>query len=286
MRWVVTGARGMLGAEVVELLAGREQDDVVALSRDQLDVTDRDASLLALRGADVVVNCAAFTAVDDAESDEARAAEVNSLAPGLIAAAAREVGARLVHVSTDYVFGASDPADGPIPTTAPTDPRSVYGRTKDLGERAVRAEHEDHLIVRTAWLYGRNGRCFPRTIAALAAQRERVDVVDDQVGQPTWAKDLALLLLRLVDAGVPSGTYHGTASGSTTWYGLAREVLGSAHLPVERLHPCASGAFPRPAPRPVWSVLAHDDLEKVGVAPIGDWLERWRVAADEVLAGP
>ncbi|RXR26714.1 dTDP-4-dehydrorhamnose reductase [Oerskovia turbata] len=286
MRWVVTGAGGMLGAEVVELLAAREQDVVVALSRDRLDVTDPDAVLLALRGADVVVNCAAFTAVDDAESDEACAAEVNSLAPRLLAAAAREVGARLVHVSTDYVFGASDPSDGPIPTSAPTAPRSAYGRTKEAGERAVRAELEDHLIVRTAWLYGAKGGCFPRTIAALAAQREHVDVVDDQVGQPTWAKDLAELLVRLVDAGVPPGTYHGTASGKASWFEFAREVVRSAHLPAERVGPCASTAFPRPAPRPAWSVLAHDALRRAGVAPIGDWRERWRAAADEVLSGP
>ncbi|MBE7699525.1 dTDP-4-dehydrorhamnose reductase [Oerskovia sp. Sa1BUA8] len=283
MRWVVTGARGMLGAELVGRLAGREEDDVVAYTRDELDVTDAAAVLRASQGADVIVNCAAYTAVDAAETDEARAADVNATAPGVLAAAAREVGARLVHVSTDYVFGASTREDGPIPTTAPTAPRSAYGRTKEQGERAVRAAHDDHLIVRTGWLYGRHGRCFPRTIAALAADREHVDVVDDQVGQPTWTRDLADLVVRLVDAGAPSGTYHGTSSGKASWFEFAAEVARSAGLPDGRVRPCTSGEFPRPAARPAWSVLAHDDLERSGIAPIADWRDRWRVAAAEVL---
>lgn len=284
MRWVVTGAAGMLGTEIMERLAGRAQDEVVGASRGLLDVTDAASVSRVLRGADVVVNCAAYTRVDDAESDETAAAAVNTLAPRLLAAASREAGARLVHVSTDYVFGESDPADGPIPTTAPTAPRSVYGRTKALGERAVRDELDDHLIVRTAWLYGRHGRCFPRSIAALVERQEGVDVVDDQVGQPTWARDLADLIVRLVDGSAPAGTYHGTSSGAGSWYEFAREVARSARLPEDRIRPCGSAAFPRPAPRPGWSVLAHDGLDRSGITPIGDWRERWRAAATEVLA--
>jgi len=273
----------MLGTEVVELLTERGDDAVVACSREQLDVTDAAAVVRAAQGADVIVNCAAYTAVDAAQTDVARASEVNALAPGILAAAAREVGARLVHVSTDYVFGASSRQDGPIAATAATSPRSAYGETKELGERAVRAEHDDHLIVRTGWLYGQHGRCFPRTIAALAADREHVDVVDDQVGQPTWARDLADLLVRLVEARAAGGTYHGTSGGKASWYEFAAEVVLSAGLPDGRVRPCRSSEFPRPAPRPAWSVLAHDDLDRVGVAPIADWRDRWRVAARDVL---
>jgi dTDP-4-dehydrorhamnose reductase len=186
-----------------------------------------------------------------------------------------------VHVSTDYVFDGA--ATDPYAEDAPVSPRSAYGRTKAAGEWAVRAEAPDHLIVRTAWLYGARGPCFPKTMARLAAERERLTVVDDQVGQPTWTRDLADLMVRLVDAGSPAGTYHGTSSGRTSWFGFTQRIVASAGLdtPVE---PTTSEAFVRPAPRPAYSVLGHDALHAAGVAPIGDWAERWDAAAGEVLA--
>lgn len=282
MRWVVVGARGMLGSDVVDLLtrAGR---DVRGLDRAALDVTDPAAADDALAGADVVVNATAWTAVDAAEAEEASAFAVNAVGAANVARAARAHGAALVQVSTDYVFDGD--AREPYAEDAPVAPRSAYGRTKAAGEWAVRAEHPDALVVRTAWLYGAGGACFPRTIARVAAERGGADVVDDQVGQPTWTRDVADLLVRLVDAQAPAGTYHATSSGAASWFAFAQHVVAAAGLDPEVVRPTTSAAFVRPAPRPAWSVLGHDALRRAGVEPIGDWAQRWSVAAAEVLAG-
>jgi dTDP-4-dehydrorhamnose reductase len=187
-----------------------------------------------------------------------------------------------VHISTDYVFDGH--ASSPYAEDAALDPRSAYGRTKAAGEWAVRAECPDHLLVRTAWLYGAHGGCFPKTIARVARDRGGLDVVDDQVGQPTWTRDLADLVLRLVAAQAPAGTYHGTSSGEVSWHGFARAVVASAGLDAGIVAPTTSEAFVRPAPRPAYSVLGHDALRAAGVEPIGDWAQRWAQAADGVLA--
>lgn len=285
MRWLIAGAGGMLGHDLVALLTD-VGETVTPLGRAELDVTDAVATVDAARGHDVVVNCAAYTAVDAAETDEALAFDVNARGAANLARAARSAGARVVHVSTDYVFdgagGARDPE--PYPEDAPLSPRSAYGRTKVAGEWAVRAECADHLIVRTAWLYGRHGACFPKTIARLAAERGSVDVVTDEVGQPTWTADLADLLHRLVLAGVPAGIYHGTSSGHVSWHGFARAVVASAGMDPAIVGTTTSAAFARPAPRPAWSVLGHERLRAVGVDPIGDWRARWAAAAPQVLA--
>lgn len=281
MRWLVTGAGGMLGADAVDLL--RERDEkVTGLARVDLDITDADAVRAAVAGHDVVLNCAGWTAVDDAEEHEAEAFEANALGPARLARAAREVGARLVQPSTDYVFDGT--ARAPYGVDAPVRPRSAYGRSKAAGEWAVRAElPEDHLVVRTAWLYGARGRCFPRTIAAVAIEKGAVSVVDDQLGQPTWTRDVADLVHRLVTADAPAGTYHATSSGQASWFELAQEVCAAAGLGREVVSPTTSAAYPRPAARPAYSVLDHAESMRVGVAPIGDWRERWHVAAAEVL---
>lgn len=280
MRWVLTGGGGMFATDMARVLevAG---EDVRVLTRADLDVLDADACRTAVRGADVVVNAAAWTAVDDAETREADAFAVNAVGPANLGRAAHEAGARIVHVSTDYVFDGT--ATSPYAEDAPVAPRSAYGRTKAAGEWAVRAEAPDHLVVRTAWLYGAAGPCFPKTMARLAADRPELSVVDDQVGQPTWTVDLADLVLRLVVAGAPSGTYHGTSTGSVSWFGFTRAILdatGSTALLV----PTTSDAFVRPAPRPAYSVLGHEALRAAGVEPIGDWAQRWSAAAAEVLA--
>jgi dTDP-4-dehydrorhamnose reductase len=280
VRWLVTGASGMLGQDVVRRLRARG-DEVTPAGRDSADVTDPVAIASVVDGHDVVVNCAAYTAVDAAETHEPDAFAVNAVGAAVLARAASRAGARLVHVSTDYVFDGA--ATSPYAEDAPVAPRSAYGRTKAAGEWAVRAEAADHLVVRTAWLYGAGGPCFPKTIARVAAERGGLDVVDDQVGQPTWTDDLAGLLLRLVDAGVPAGTYHGTSSGAVSWHGFARRVVESAGLDPAIVRPTGSAAFVRPAPRPAFSVLGHDALLAVGVEPIGQWDERWRLAADGVL---
>lgn len=271
----------MLGQDVVQRLrtAGH---DVTAADRSALDVTAAAAVDQAVAGHDVVVNCAAWTAVDDAETREADAFAINATGAALVARAATGHGARVVQISTDYVFEGG--ASRPYAEDAPLAPRSAYGRTKAAGEWAVRAEAPDHLVVRTAWLYGAGGPCFPKTIARVAAQRGRLDVVDDQVGQPTWTEDLADLVVRLVEAGAPSGTYHGTSSGQTSWHGFAQDVVGAAGLDPAIVGSTTSEAFVRPAPRPAYSVLGHDALRRVGVEPIGDWKDRWAVAGARVLA--
>lgn len=280
MRWLVTGAAGMLGTDLVRLLevAGH---DVRAVDLPELDITAPAAVAAEVRDVDVVVNCAAYTAVDNAETDEALAFRINAVGPQLLARAARAAGARIVQLSTDYVFDGA--ADAPYPADAPLAPRSAYGRTKAAGEWAVRAEAPDHLILRTAWLYGAHGGNFPKTIARIAAERESLTVVDDQVGQPTWTRDVADLAVRLVEVGAPAGTYHATSSGQSSWCDFARAVVATAGLNPDKVHPTTSDAYVRPAPRPAWSVLGHAELEALGVAPIGPWQERWAVAGRTVL---
>lgn len=279
-RWLVVGAAGMLGQDLVAAAASAGAD-VVGLGRADLDVTDAAATATAANGFDVVVNCAAWTAVDAAEEHEPAAFAVNAVGAANVARAAARAGARVVHVSTDYVFDGRGTT--PYAEDAPVAPRSAYGRTKAAGEWAVRAEAADHLVVRTAWLYGAGGPCFPRTMARLSAEREILAVVEDQVGQPTWTVDLADLLVRLVAAGAPAGTYHGTSSGSASWFEFTQRIVASAKLNVH-VEPTTSDAFVRPAPRPGYSVLGHDALVAAGVAPIGDWAQRWEAAAAVVLA--
>lgn len=281
MRWVVTGAAGMLGVDMVEVLRGAGHD-VVGLDRDELDITDPRAVDDRLPEADVVVNCAAWTAVDDAESREADAFRVNAVGPANLARAARRAGARMVQFSTDYVFDGA--ATAPYPADAPIAPRSAYGRTKAAGEWAVRAEAPDSLVLRTAWLYGAGGGCFPKTMARLARDRDALTVVDDQVGQPTWTYDVARLALALVDAGAAGGTYHATSSGETSWFGFARAVVASAGRPADMVAPTTSAAFASVAPRPAYSVLEHGTVRAAGVEPIGDWAARWAEASAAVLA--
>lgn len=281
MRWLVVGAYGMLGQDLLAVL-GERGETAVGVDRDVLDITDPAATSAYVTGYDVVVNCAAYTAVDAAETDEATAFAVNAVGPGNLARATAASGARLVQISTDYVFDGV--AGEPYAEDAPPAPRSAYGRTKLAGEWAVRAGTADHLVVRTAWLYGAKGACFPKTITKVARERGGLDVVDDQVGQPTWTVDLADLVVRLVEAEVPSGTYHGTSGGSTSWHGFAAAAVAAAGMDAAIVRPTTSEAFVRPAPRPAFSVLGHDALERVGVAPIGDWAQRWAAAADDVLA--
>ena len=187
-----------------------------------------------------------------------------------------------MQVSTDYVFAGD--AGSPYDEEAEPAPRSAYGRSKAAGEQAVRAEAPDrHHVVRTAWLYGAHGHCFPRTVTALARETGLVDVVDDQWGQPTWASDVADLVVRLVESDAPPGTWHATSSGETTWAGFAREVMASAGLSSDVVRPVHSGAYPRAATRPAYSVLGHSRLAEYGIEPIGPWQERWAAAASDVL---
>ena len=285
-RWLVTGAAGMLGLDlqVTLALAGVDEKEVTALTRSDLDITDPDAVRDAVRGHDVVVNCAAYTAVDDAESREGEAFAVNALGAGNVADACRTNGARLVHLSTDYVFAGD--ATEPYAEDAPLGPLSAYGRTKAAGEWAVEARCPQSWIVRTAWLYGAGGPNFVRTMARLADRHETLDVVDDQTGQPTWTMDVARAILRLVDEAAPFGVWHATSQGETTKYGLTREIFRGLGLDPERVRPTTSDAFPLPAPRPAYSVLGHDAWRMARIAPLPHWQESLSTSLAEVVAEP
>ncbi|WP_084964921.1 dTDP-4-dehydrorhamnose reductase [Thermoactinospora rubra] len=276
-RWLIMGAGGMLATDLVARLEAEAPDEVVALARAALDVRDGAAVRRAVRDVkpDVVVNCAAWNLVDDAESREEEATAVNGHAVCLLAAACGEAGARLVHLSTDYVFAGE--ASSPYAEDAPTSPLNAYGRGKLAGERAVLEQLPlTGYVVRTAWLYGAHGRNFVRTMARLAEERDTVDVVDDQRGQPTWTADLAEQLLRLVRSEAPAGVYHGTNSGEATWYELAREVFARLGHDPSRVRPVPTAAFPRPARRPSYSVLGHARWAAAGLPPMRPWREALR----------
>jgi dTDP-4-dehydrorhamnose reductase len=283
LRWVVTGAGGLLGRDVVESLRGNGSADVIGLDRGALDVSDAAACARAVVGADVVVNCAAYTAVDAAETHPAAAFAVNAEGVAHLAAAAEAVGARFVHVSTDYVF--DGPATTPYRVDDVAEPTSVYGRSKLAGERAVAALGSAALVLRTAWLYGRHGNCFPRTMVRLARERGELSVVDDQVGSPTWSVDVARVVRDLVLAAAPAGTYHATSAERTSWWGFARAVLESAGLGDVPVRAVSSAEFPTAARRPGFSVLDTASLARVGVEAPGNWWQRWAVASGAVLRG-
>ncbi|KNX39158.1 dTDP-4-dehydrorhamnose reductase [Luteipulveratus halotolerans] len=250
---------------------------VTAAGRADLDITDAAACERAVARHDVVVNLAAWTAVDDAESHEREAFAANAFGAANLARASSAADARMVQLSTDYVFDGD--AMAPYAEDSPTGPRSAYGRTKLAGEWAVRTLCPDSWVVRTAWLYGAGGRSFVGTMARLASGDGPVDVVDDQRGQPTWTGDLADQLVRLIASQAPFGTYHGTASGDASWYDLARAVFAGLGHDVARVRPTTSAAFVRPAPRPAYSVLGHDRWARAGLPTLRDW----RTALDEAL---
>jgi dTDP-4-dehydrorhamnose reductase len=270
-RWLISGAGGMLGTDLAAALASHGEP-VTGMDRASLDVTDAAAvtDAVARCRPDVVVNCAAWTAVDDAEASEEQALAVNSGGAANLAAACAGLGTRMIQVSTDYVFAgnAGRPyAEGDVPA-----PSTAYGRTKLAGERAVLSRLPGAgYVVRTAWLYGAHGPNFVRTMIRLEGQRPTVDVVDDQLGQPTWTADVARQVIALVHAAAAPGVYHATSSGQTTWYGLAREVFALLGADPSRVRPIPSSALPRPAPRPAYSVLGHDSWGGPGIPPIGEW---------------
>ncbi|MBG0563942.1 dTDP-4-dehydrorhamnose reductase [Actinoplanes aureus] len=268
MRWLITGAGGMLGRDLSTVLAEHGATDVVAATRADLDITDPVEVRDAVAGADIVLNAAAWTNVDGAETDESAATAINGHAVRLLAHTA---GKRLIHVSTDYVFDGT--ATAPIPEDTPHAPINAYGRGKAVGEQAVLAT--GGYVVRTAWLYGEHGPNFVRTMLRLAADRDTVDVVDDQQGPPTWSYALAHQLVALAraaaDGRAAPGAYHGTAAGSTTWYGLARAVFAEAGLDPGRVRPTTSDRFPRPARRPSYSVLSHARWAGTGIPTLPHW---------------
>lgn len=252
MRWLVTGAGGMLGVDMVDVL-NSSGHDVVGMSRAELDIRDAGACMRAVGGFDVVVNTAAWTDVDGAEADEAGAFSVNAVGAANVARACASRSALLVHVSTDYVFDGR--ATTPYRVDSPMSPINAYGRSKAAGEWAVRSLCPGVHVVRTSWLYGEHGANFVRTMLRLASERDAIDVVDDQRGQPTWTRDLAALVRDLVTEAALPGVRHGTAAGVATWYDLAREVFALSGFEPDRIRRTTTQHMVRPAPRPAYTVL-------------------------------
>lgn len=283
-RWLVTGAGGMLGRDVLAELAADPDAVVTGVGRDQLDLTRPAAVHAAVAGHHVVVDCAAWPDVDRAAEAEAAAAAANGPGVRHLARACAGSGTILLHVSTDDVF--SGDTGEPYPEDAPTRPVDAHGRDTVAGEQAV-AEllPRSGYVVRTAWLYGAHGPNFVGTMLELAARRATLDVVADQYGRPTWSRALARQLAALGRAALagraPAGVYHGTAAGRTTWYGLARETFRLSGLDPERIRPVGSAVFPRPATRPAFGVLGeHGSWSRTGLVPLPPWDAQLAAALD------
>ena len=267
-RIAVVGAQGMLGRDLVERLA--KEYDVVGLSRSQLNITDAQSVKAVITGFDVVVNAAAYTAVDDAETHSEEAFAINAHGAQNLATRCRIANTRLIHVSTDYVFDGTETV--PYAEDAPTNPQSVYGASKLAGEEAVMAENPDSsLIVRTSWLYGLHGISFPRSILQAGLTRDYLDVVNDQWGQPTWTVDVAEMIAQLVKAEIGAGVFHATNAGATTWHAFATALFDLAGWETARVRETTSAAFTRPAARPAWSVLGHDGWTDRGLPTPRPW---------------
>jgi dTDP-4-dehydrorhamnose reductase len=268
--WLVTGAAGQLGSDVVDVLRAYGEE-VAAYDRKGLNITDRVMVRATMRMVEpsIVVNCAAYTAVDDAEANEDSALEINAHGPAILGEECARTGARLIHVSTDYVFAGD--AQTPYDEKTRPAPRTAYGRTKAAGEQAVLTSGADAYVVRTAWLYGQVGGNFVKTMAQLAQTRETVNVVDDQVGAPTWTLHLARALVALGIADVAPGIWHCTNAGEASWYIFARAIFAEMGLDPARVHPTTSEEFIRPAPRPAYSVLSTEKWQRAGLPELPHW---------------
>ena len=278
---LLTGADGQVGLELARLLAA--SGDVVAATRRTLDLADPDAIVAVVRRIkpSLIVNAAAYTAVDRAESEAELARAVNARAPRILAEEAKRASAVLVHYSTDYVFDGKRTT--PYTEDAPTAPLNVYGQTKLEGEHAIAAVGARAIVLRTSWVYGLSGRNFLLTMRKLAAEREELRIVSDQIGVPNWSRTLAASTARMVDAGLDalgerSGLYHLSCSGETSWYEFARAILGDG--PKPRIVPVTTADYPTPARRPAYGVLDTSRFEST----FGFALPHWRDALAECLA--
>jgi dTDP-4-dehydrorhamnose reductase len=261
----VVGSAGMLGRDVLRA-AENAGHEAVGVTRADMDIThaDNTGRVVGEHAPDAVVNCAAFTDVDGAEEREGAATEVNGMGAGNVALAARAAGARVVYVSTDYVFEGTK-SEPYVESDAPA-PRTAYGRSKLAGEEATANATPDHVIARTAWLFGAHGKNFVDTMLRVGPERGELNVVNDQVGCPTWTGHLAGALVDLA-AGELTGIAHLAGTGTCSWYEFAVEIFRQAELDVT-VNPVTTAEYPRPAPRPAYSVLAS---ERDGVPRLPDW---------------
>lgn len=286
MNILVTGANGQLGNEM-RRLGAVSPNNYIFTDVAELDITDANAVIAAVKenAIGIIVNCAAYTNVDKAESDEATAELINSTAVRNLAVAMKEVDGTLFHVSTDYVFG----LDGNTPRTEdmPVNPLGVYGRTKLNGELAIKESGCKALIFRTAWLYSEFGNNFLKTMMRLTAEREQLNVVFDQVGTPTYAGDLALAIFSIIEAGVYEGNegiYHFSNEGACSWYDFAVEIANVAGNTNCRINTCHSCEFPSPVTRPPYSVLDKTKIKNTFDIDIPHWRESMEYCIKRIKA--
>jgi dTDP-4-dehydrorhamnose reductase len=267
MRVLVLGAGGQLGRELIGIRS--DTREIIGLGQADCDITEpaNVARALEERRPDAVINCAAWTQVDAAESQADAAFRVNADGPRVLATACRDAGVRLLHISTDYVFDGT--ATTPIDESAPTNPLGVYGQSKLAGEQAIRELCPDHQIVRTSWLYGQDGPNFVLTMLRLGAERDELRVVADQRGAPTWTGHLAPAVLQLAELRTP-GTYHLSNSGETTWADFAATIMRLAAL-AARVTPITTAEYAAAAPRPAYSVLDNRAWRELGQTPLPPW---------------
>ncbi len=287
---LLLGAAGQVGREITALAAARGVE-LAGLDHTALDICDPVAVARALEGhrPEVVINAAAFTGVDKAESEPATAARVNAFAPGLIAERCARYRIPMVHISTDYVFSGAKPTA--YVEGDPVEPLGVYGRTKAAGEAAVRAAWDQHVILRTSWVFGAHGHNFLKTVLRLAGERERLTIVADQKGSPTATRDLAEALLKVAEAAARGdarfGTYHFAGRGTTTWHGFASEIVRRAARHTGRTPQVAAittADYPTPARRPMNSELASHLFERTFGYAAAPWQERVAEVVDQLLA--
>ena len=280
MKWLITGASGQLGLALQEELVQRGID-FVATNSSELDITKPLIvnQMVDLIKPSVIVNTAAWTDVDGAETNQSATYSVNALGPQNLAVAASKIGARLVQVSTDYVFSGENTT--PRSENAAHNPQSIYGSTKSEGENFVQATLPTaSYVIRTAWLYSAEGKNFAKTMTNLALSNAgEVKVVNDQLGQPTFAGDLAEQIVELVLSEAPAGIYHGTNSGRATWFEFAQAIFSIAGADVSRVSPVSTTEFPRPAKRPAYSVLGHDAWAVTSVPE----MRNWKIALEEAM---
>lgn len=280
MKFAVIGDKGMFGSELVALLRDRGLP-FAGFNRSNLDIENSTIEELGLvfSGFDVIVNAVAYTSVDKAELEIHEVNSVNARYAGKLAQSTRIAGARFMQISTDYVFDGT--RSRPYSVLDQVDPQNVYGRSKALGEKLVAESGATYSILRTAWLYGEYGRCFPKIIASVLENNGSARVVGDQIGQPTWTKDLASIVIQVAQLDEMPRIVHAVSSGQASWADFAREVARSLGIDESAVHEITTAEYPTPAKRPAWSVL---DNSSELLQPIGDWRERWAFAAESVLA--
>ncbi|MCM3208236.1 dTDP-4-dehydrorhamnose reductase [Paenibacillus illinoisensis] len=285
MKVLVTGANGQLGRDVV-LLLEKEGHSVLACARDELDITDQVEcnNVISTYHPEVVIHCAAYTAVDAAETDVDGAYQVNAIGTRNIAVAAEQIGAKLIYISTDYVFDGT--SDEPYQEYDNTNPQSIYGKSKRAGEVLVQSLSSRWFIVRTSWVYGIHGNNFVKTMLKLGQEKPKLQVVHDQKGSPTYTVDLAHFLLELMST-EKYGVYHASNIGACTWYEFTQAIFEEAqlfpgfHIQAE-IDPCATDQFPRPAPRPRNSVMEHLSIRTNGLNDLRPWREGLRDFLKEI----